>query len=520
MKRRGNVLAGAVVAVLGGLMIPAGTRAEASNPLLWADVPDMAMIRVGNTYYMSSTTMHLSPGLPLMKSLDLVNWRHVSYAYDSLDDVDELNLENGKSAYGGGSWASSLRYHGGTYYVTTFSGTTGKTYVYTTKDIEKGPWVAASFKPALHDHSLFFDDGRVYMVYGSGRIKIVELVADASAIKPGGLDKVLVEDASQVAGRPYGLAAEGSQMHKINGWYYLFNIVWPKGGMRTVVVHRAAELTGPYEGRIALQDRGVAQGGLIDTPQGAWYAYLFRDCGAVGRIPYLVPVTWAEGWPVLGQAGRVPETLDLPASSGCVPGLVEADDFDRASGGAALPLAWQFNHNPDARYWSLAQRPGFLRLTAGRVSSELLTARNTLTQRTFGPECSAETSMDVSAMKEGDCAGLALLQKKYGWVGVKADGSGRVLVMVSAESGSPVELERVPLAQKTVFLRAKCCFRQSADTASFGYSLDGKTWKVIGGTLKMVYTLPHFMGYRFGLFNFATRVPGGCVDFDFFRPGN
>jgi len=128
--------------------------------------------------------------------------------------------------------------------------------------------------------------------------------------------------------------------------------------------------------------------------------------------------------------------------------------------------------------------------------------------------------MDVSAMKEGDCAGLALLQKKYGWVGVKADGSGRVLVMVSAESGSPVELERVPLAQKTVFLRAKCCFRQSADTASFNYSLDGKTWKVIGGTLKMVYTLPHFMGYRFGLFNFATRVPGGCVDFDFFRPGN
>ena len=161
----------------------------------------MAMIRVGDTYYMSSTTMHLSPGLPIMKSRDLVNWEIVSYAYDTLDDVDALNLNEGKNAYGKGSWASSLRYHNGMFYVTTFSGTTGKTYVYTTKDIEKGPWTAASFKPSLHDHSLFFDDdGRVYMIYGAGDLHLIELNADVTGIKPGGFNSVIITNASAVAG--------------------------------------------------------------------------------------------------------------------------------------------------------------------------------------------------------------------------------------------------------------------------------------------------------------------------------
>ena len=118
---------------------------SAGNPIIWADVPDMAMIRVGDTYYMSSTTMHLSPGVPIMKSKDLVNWQIVSYAYDVLDDVDALNLANGKNSYGKGSWASSLRYHHGAFYVSTFAQTTGKTYIFSTKDIEKGPWKISSF---------------------------------------------------------------------------------------------------------------------------------------------------------------------------------------------------------------------------------------------------------------------------------------------------------------------------------------------------------------------------------------
>jgi len=494
--------------------------AEARNPIVWADVPDLSMIRVGGAYYMGSTTMHLSPGLPIMKSTDLVNWRIVGYAYDTLGDDDALTLKNGKSAYGRGSWASSLRYHDGTFYVTTFSGTTGKTYVYTTKDIEKGPWKVASFKPMLHDHSLFFDDdGRVYMVYGGGRIRIVELTSDASAPKPGGLDQTIIEDASAPAGPQVGLPAEGSQLFKVNGTYYLFNITWPKNGMRTVVVHRADKITGPYGGRVALRDQGVAQGGLIDTPAGEWYAYLFQDCGAVGRVPFLVPVTWKDGWPVLGADGKVPARLNLPESNGPVPGLAASDEFGRKPGEPALPPVWQWNHNPDARLWSVDARPGWLRLTTGRVDADLLAARNTLTQRTFGPGCSAGTALDVSRMKDGDCAGLALLQRHYGWVGVKAEGGRRWLVAVGAGSEAPVELARVPLAQEVVWLKAACDFRNRADQGRFFYSQDGRAWTAIGGPLKMRYTLPHFMGYRFGLFHFSTGTPGGSADFDFFRVG-
>jgi beta-xylosidase len=499
-------------------LIAAEPLKQAENPIIWADVPDMAMMRVGDTYYMSSTTMHMSPGLPIMKSMDLVNWQLVGYAYDTLGDSDALSLQNGRNAYGAGSWASSLRYHQGTYYVSTFSSTTRKTYIYQTKDIEKGGWAETSFSPSLHDHTLFFDDDRrIYMIHGYGDIRLVELNKDYCGLKPNGIDQVVITNASALAGSNIGLPAEGSQMRKINGKYYLFNITWPKGGMRTVIVHRADKITGPYEGRVALRDKGVAHGGLIDTPQGDWYAYLFRDYGAVGRVPYLVPVKWEDGWPVLGVDGKVPDTLNLPASKGLIPGIVASDEFDRRPGDPALPRVWQWNHNPDNQRWSLTARPGFLRLITGRVDADLLKARNTLTQRTFGPECSGATVIDVTNMKEGDFAGLALLQKHYGLVGVKSDSGSNFIVMVSTKSGPPNEVQAVPLTQKTVLLKTECNFSNRVDTAHFFYSLDGKSWTPIGSELKMAYTLPHFMGYRFSLFNYATKAAGGFVDFDYYR---
>lgn len=491
---------------------------QAQNPVIFADVPDMAMIRVRNVYYMSSTTMHMSPGVPVMKSDDLVNWRLVNYVYDTLADVDDLNLVNGKSTYGKGSWASSLRYYNGIFYVTTFAQTTGKTYVFTTKDMEKGPWKVSSFKPMYHDHSLFFDDdGRVYLIYGAGKLRMVELNADASGVKPGTTEQIVIENASAPAGNNIGLQAEGSQLFKVNGKYYLFNIAWPRGGMRTVIVHRADKITGPYEGRVVLQDRGIAQGGLIDTPDGKWYAYLFRDYGSVGRIPYLVPVKWVDGWPVLGIDGKVPETLDLPANKSLIPGIVASDEFTRRKGEPALPLVWQWNHNPDNTLWSVTERKGYLRLRTGRIDTSFVQARNTLTQRTIGPACAGIVSLDVSQLKEGDFAGLALLQRRYGQVGVQYKDGKKSVVMVSAETERPVEVQRIALQQSVVYLKIECDFKDLADTGHFFYSSDGASWMPIGSPLNMSYTLPHFMGYRFGLFNYATREKGGYADFDFFR---
>src|SRR5688572_28731931 len=171
---------------------------QATNPIIFADVPDMSMMRVGDTYYMSSTTMHMSTGVPIMKSKDLVNWQLISYAYDTLANMDELNLTNGKNSYGLGSWASSIRYHNNTFYVTTFAATTGKTHIYSTKNIEKGPWKSVSFAPCVGDHSLFFDDdGQSYMIYGNKKFALVELKEDLSGIKQGGVNQVIIENSSQ-----------------------------------------------------------------------------------------------------------------------------------------------------------------------------------------------------------------------------------------------------------------------------------------------------------------------------------
>jgi beta-xylosidase len=490
---------------------------QATNPVVYADVPDMSIIRVGTTYYMSSTTMHMSPGVPIMKSTDLVNWKLISYAYDTLANMDELNLINGKNIYGRGSWASCLRYHKGTFYVSTFSQTPNKTFIYSTKNMEKGPWKRIAFSPSHHDHSIFFDDdGKIYMITGAGKLKIFELKDDLSDVKPG-TERVLIENSSAPAGDNIMLKAEGSQLFKINGKYYLFNIVWPRGGMRTVLIHRADKITGPWEGRLALQDKGVAQGGLIDMPNGNWYAYLFRDNGAVGRIPYLVPVKWKDGWPVLGVNGKAPETLDLPANKSLIPGIVASDEFSRKKGDAALPLVWQWNHNPDNSLWSVTERKGFLRLKTGRTDTSFLVARNSLTQRTIGPVCSGITFLDISNMKDGDFAGLGLLQKNYGLAGVKINGSSKTIVMINAGTGKAEEVATIPLNQTTVFFKAECDFTNRKDTANFFYSLNGNNWTVLGTPLKMTYTLPHFIGYRFTLFNYAAKNTGGFADFDYFR---
>ncbi|TDN90381.1 beta-xylosidase [Salegentibacter sp. 24] len=490
---------------------------RAQNPIIHADVPDMSIIRVGDNYYMSSTTMHMSPGVPIMKSKDLVNWEIVNYAYDTLGNQETLQLKNGKNAYGAGSWASSLRYHDGVYYVSTFSKNTGKTHIFKTEDIENGSWKEIAFSPSFHDNTLFFDDdGKTYLIWGGGELNIVELKDDLSGVKAG-TERVLIKNATKPIGSDFILPAEGSQLFKVNGKYYLFNIAWPRNGMRTVIIHRADKITGPYKGKIAFQDKGVAQGGLIETPKGDWYAYLFRDNGAVGRIPYLVPVSWEDGWPVLGEEGKLPEALNLPVSKGLIPGIVASDNFSRNSNDKALPLVWQWNHNPIPQYWSLKARKGYLRLITDRVDSSFLTTRNTLTQRTIGPVSTAVTKIDVSGMKVGDYAGLGLLQKNFGFVGAKIKNNTKQIVMLNGTSEKPVEIENIPLEQDELYLKAVADFEDRKDTAKFYYSLDGENWRSIGNKLKMSYTLPHFMGYRFALFTYATEKAGGYVDFDFFK---
>ncbi len=492
----------------------APVRAATQNPILWADVPDPDVIRVGSNYYMVSTTMHFNPGVPVMKSTDLVNWEIVNYVYSTLESGDRQNLNNGQNDYGRGSWAASLRYRSGRYYVVFASLTSGKTYIYQTTNIEAGPWSRSVLNSVYHDPSLLLDDdGRVYLTYGGGDIRIIELTADATAVKSGGLNQIIIPNAGAIAGSG-GLAAEGSHIQKINGRYYVFLISWPSDGMRTQLVYRSDRVNGTYQGQVMLRNSGIAQGGVVDTPDGRWYALLFRDYGAVGRIPYLVPMTWSNAWPVPG------DPFDTGISVNPSVKYAASDEF---AGGSTLGRVWQWNHNPDNALWSLAARPGFFRLTNGSVRTSILSAKNTLTQRTFGPESSAVVALETGSLKDGDYAGLAAFQHYYGFVGVKVSGTTKSIVMVRGstndpnQTSTPVEVASVPLSQDRIYLKVYTDYRNRTDKASFSYSLNGSQWTAIGSTVQMAYTLPHFVGYRFALFTYATRSTGGSADFDFFR---
>lgn len=501
---------------------------KAENPIIWADVPDPSVIRVDDTFYMSSTTMHMNPGVPIMRSDDLVNWEIVNYVYDQLGQTDHHTLSNGENEYGRGSWASSLRYHEGMYYVATFSNTTRKTYIFKTRDIENGSWEKFELEGFFHDPSLFFDEDRAFLIYGVDDIQIVELTSDASAIKEGGVDRVLIENSKQIMGAEnYYVPAEGAQVYKENGRYYVMLITWPSDGMRTQIVYRADELLEDYTGKVILEDQGVAQGGIIDTPEGDWYGFLFKDHGSVGRIPMLVPMEWEDGWPMMGVDGKVPEELPINSEDEGISGIVASDDFDSDLAPAqyndeteilkGLPLVWQWNHVPDASYWSLTDRPGYLRLKNGRIDSSFTDTRNTLTQRTVGPQSTGSVLVDISNLKDGDRAGLGALQGTYGYVGVKVEGDQKYLTMVKGDPESVEEIDTQPVNQDKVYLKIAFDFKDLTDEAYFYYSLDGEKWNEIGDPLQMQYTLDHFMGYRFALFNYATKHTGGFADFDYFR---
>lgn len=909
-------------------MIPAETRAATSssanddgtfdNPAIYADVPDIDIIRVGNAYYMVSTTMHLSPGCPIMKSTDLVNWEIVNYVYDILGDTDAMNLRNGESMYGNGQWATSLKYHNGIYYVAFNSNTTKKAYLYTTDDIEKGSWTKTTLNGFFHDLSLFFDDdGKGYLLYGGGQIKCAQLSDDYKTVKTD-TEITLFDIKTEEWGEDKigtNLAGEGTHIIKKGEYYYVFNICWPEGGVRTEVCHRSKTFPSTqWENKIILKANfqnngvggGVAQGAVIDTPDDKWYGFMFQDHGAIGRTPILTDCVWKDGWPMLGKDGdgkTVEAKMTLPATGSSVKSLVKSDEFyndaehrvfeaqtatetakvlnaagaesgakvttpddgtiqlitngnletgttdgwtttpgentpcnieavdtEKANGnyslfvsgrastgsgasqnlsgkmevgktytisgklkytngpdakdflvtlqhgenfnyrqnlvtihgkkgewvdfqgtytakdksdefpfkpndvhifvetgwtaeqdatkdlmdyylddfsvtvpnenmagdssfmtglgpwvpfenhakvelvqpgyggaddkclkvsertagwhgpaivfgdkmkpgstyilkarvkydaesiaehtinftmkgtvgdsadptypsmasvtaktgewtevtgkwtmpedatnaypwtlyvnaneqsapyidfylddvsieeeiksnnettepgehdynGSNLDLVWQWNHNPNNNNWSLTEREGWLRLKTGSKATSLLNARNTLTQRTFGPACSGTIRMDISNMKKGDVAGLGSLSYNYGYIAVKKGADNAQLVMVDASGNSTAKEDKPAIKESAdctgniVYLKEDFNYAGNADgtdrdTVTFYYSFDGKTWKKLGNAMKMTYELTHFMGSKFAIFNYATDRVGGYVDVDYFK---
>ena len=462
------------------------------NPMLWADVPDPDVIRVGDTFYMVTTTMHLMPGAPVMASKDLKNWETVGYIFDRLTDSPKYYLQQG-TVYGRGQWATSLKYHNGRFYALLApneQGAMGDTYIFSAEKAE-GPWTIVSRMRHFHDCSLFFDDppqtppsqgggsnkksspsqgggsnkrtppcqggesnkksppsqggeqgGRVYVIYGTG--EMMELKPDLSDVIEGTHQHIFQREDDEK-----GLL-EGSRMIKHNGKYYLLMIshTYAPGRHRREVCYRADNIHGPYEKQVILESEFggfsyEAQGTIVDTQDGDWYGIIFQDRGGVGRVLTVMPCRWVNGWPMLGdENGKVPDTVRPLVSGQPVTGIVKSDDFSSTR----LGLHWQWNHNPVNEAWSLTERPGFLRLKTNRVVNTLYLAPNTLTQRMEGPTCSGSIVMDCSKMKDGDCAGLAAFNSDTGALTIKKQGKRLVLEM----SEQKVELsERDKLVTKT-----------------------------------------------------------------------
>ena len=507
------------------------------NPMLWADVPDPDVIRVGDTYYLVSTTMHLMPGAPIMTSKDLKNWETVGYIFDRLTDSPKYDLLNG-TVYGRGQWATSLKYHNGKFYALLAPnerGAMGDTYIFSAEKAE-GPWTIVSRMRHFHDCSLFFDDdGRVYVIYGTG--EMMELKPDLSDVIEGTHQQLFQREEDEKG------ILEGSRMIKHNGKYYLLMIshVYAPGKHRREVCYRADNIRGPYEKQVILESEFggfsyEAQGTIVDTPDGDWIGIIFQDRGGVGRVLTVMPCRWVNGWPMLGdENGKVPETVRPLVNGQPATTIVKSDDFSSDK----LGLHWQWNHNPIDEAWSLKERPGFLRLKTNRVVSNLYLAPNTLTQRMEGPTCSGTIAIDISKMKDGDCAGLAAFNSDTGALVIKKKGKNLVLEMVEMsvtltdldKEVTNVEekvIESIPLnAQLStlnaqLFLRIDADFRpvngHGRDAANFYYSIDGSQWTQIG---TKDYRLSFdwrrfFMGSKFGIFCYATKKKGGYVDIEAF----
>jgi len=477
-----------------------------TNPVIAADFPDPDVIRVDDTYYMVTTTMFVFPGVSVLKSHDLVNWEYCSNAVPRFDFSPCYNLD-ACNRYGHGQWATSLKYNNGKFYLLFITLDEGG-FICSSEKAE-GPWEIAKIPKGFYDPGLFFDeDGKIYVAHGYGKISITEIDKNFAPISKDSL--VYTGDIRD--------GIEGTHVYKINGYYYLYCTYGGIDGIQVAL--RSKNIYGPYEQKVLIRDTtpgitfGIHQGALIKTQTGEWWTMLFVDSGPFGRFPSLQPVTWTDGWPMVGIDGKGVVKYRKPNVGKNYPitDFPTSDEFD----GKALGMQWGWNHNPDPTKWSLTQKAGYLRLTTGKVVSNLTEAPNMLTQRPFihkdqSVSTKGETKIEVDKMKDGDIAGLAIFQDPYAFIAVKQENGKKQLIMVN--NGEIIA--SAPANSKTVYLRAIAS--NSDKKASFEYSFDEKTFNPMGNELTMRFSLKLFTGNKFGLFNYATQSIGGSVDFDWFR---
>jgi beta-xylosidase len=513
-------------------MLAAATAARAqdvSNPVLYEDLADLDIFRVNDTFYYSASTMHFSPGAPILRSYDLVSWEFIGHSVPQLSFGDKYDMAGNDVAYVNGIWASTMRYRESTglwywYGCIEF----GQTQIFTASDVT-GAWEQQSpISTCYYDAGLLIDDDdTMYIAYGNGDIRVAQLSED-------GLTQV--QDQSVFND---GTVLEGSRFYRINGVYYIW-VTRPANGQ---FVLTADSPFGPYTKHTILDNMaspiptsGVPhQGGIVDTPAGDWYYMSFLDAYPNGRMPALAPLTF--------DGSGIPQiTTDNGAWGASYPAPIEGapavdspagprtDSFD----GDALNPQWEWNHNPDNEAWSLGADG--LVLNTATVTDDLYHARNTLTHRILGPHSTGTFRLNLGGMADGDVAGVAVLRDSSAWIGVRKQGDSLSLEAVhglemaegnggwdTTSTGSTVatadgvDLSGVASGDADLWLRIDADVTPSFGSGSnnnpalLQYSLDGESFTDLGSAYALHNRWEFFMAFRYAVFNHATTSLGGSV---------
>ncbi len=514
------------------------------NPVLYADYSDPDVIRVGEDYYMTSSSFNCIPGLQILHSKDMVNWEFIGAAVpNALYPYDDEKPEHGNRV-----WAPSIRHHDGFFYIFWGDPDQGA-FMTKAKDV-KGPWsepvIVKAGKGIIDTTPLWDEDGKVYMVhaYAGSRAGLKSVLAicelNSDATKAIGPSRIIFD------GHIDQVTCEGPKIHKRNGYYYIFH---PAGGVPTgwQTVQRSKNIYGPYETRIVMKQgkspiNGPHQGAWVDTPTGEDWFFHFTDVGAYGRLLCLEPMKWVNDWPVIGQAKKgaewgEPVTQYKKPNVGktypiCTP--VESDEFD----GMVLGPQWQWQANYNEKWAYFAGDKGFVRLYSHPVSNDyksLWDVPNLLLQKTPAPNFSATTKITFSPIEKykGEKTGLVVMGLDYAALTVENTESGLKLSQVVCKKADKGNTEKenasVSLKKNIFYLRADISTDGSKISKSEGghdlvvkcqfyYSTDNKKFEKLGNEFQVKEG--KWIGAKVGVFCTRPNIKtndGGWADVDWFR---
>jgi len=478
------------------------------NPVLHADYADPDVIRVGDDFYLVASSFNCTPGLPILHSLDLVNWTLIGHALKNLPHPRYEKVQSGE-----GVWAPTIRFHAGQYWI--FYPTPDEGVFLVTASHPAGPWsephCVQAGRGLIDPCPLWDDDGRAYLVHAYAgsragikhRLRVCPMAPDGSRLLGEG--EIVFHQPEK---HPI---LEGPKFLKKDGWYY---ILAPAGGVETgwQVVLRSKNIYGPYEDKIVLSQgdtdiNGPHQGALVDTPRGGWWFLHFQDAGVYGRILHLQPVTWRDGWPLMGHNGepvrRHGKPIFIRDQKPFMPQT--SDEFD----GRHLGLQWQWHANHRDDWHSLTARPGWLRLFPQPTTVSLNEQPNLLLQKFPARRFVVETTLEFSPRQRGEEAGLVVMGQSAVSLGLQHDGAKNLIVLRA--DGRQITISGTN--SRMIKLRLDV---MAGGQCSFGFSENGD-WVC----LPQVFLARKgvWIGAKVGLYSTKQVVaaPGGHVDFECFR---